>query len=98
MLIVNYIKTAWRNILQHKLFSIINVLGLAIGLAAVILITLFVRDELSYDKFWSKADNIYRSQITFNAPGRDPFHMVATPRPCNSCIKKTFHKLMRLAE
>ncbi len=47
----NYIKTALRNLLRQKLFSVINVLGLAIGLAACILIMLFVRDEYSYDQF-----------------------------------------------
>lgn len=54
-------------------------MGLAIGLAAVVMITLFVRDELSFDKMWSKADQIYRPDMTFLPPGRDPMHAAATP-------------------
>jgi putative ABC transport system permease protein len=46
----NYIKIAWRNLLKHKVFSIINVSGLAIGVAAFWLISLYVADEWSYDR------------------------------------------------
>lgn len=56
----NYLKTAWRNLLRHKLFSMINISGLAIGMACCILITLFVRDELSYDRYHEKGERIYR--------------------------------------
>ena len=56
----NYLKIAWRNITGNPLFSAINVIGLAIGLACCIIITLFVRYELSYDKHWNDADQIYR--------------------------------------
>jgi len=56
----NYLKIAWRNITGNPLFSAINVIGLAIGLACCIIITLFVRHELSYDKHWNDADRIYR--------------------------------------
>ena len=69
MLIANYITSAWRNILRHKLFSIINILGLAIGLAAVMLIALYVRYETSYDSFWKNSGNIYRLHMQSNIPG-----------------------------
>lgn len=68
----NYVKTAFRNLMRQKLFSTINIVGLAIGLAASILILLFVRDELSYDNFWAKKDQIYRMQGTVHLPGRTP--------------------------
>jgi putative ABC transport system permease protein len=55
----NYIKIAFRNLINHKQFSIINILGLAIGLACFVLIMLWVQDELSYDQFHKNADNIY---------------------------------------
>ena len=54
----NYLKTAWRNILRNKVFSAINIVGLAIGLAVCIVIMLFVFYEKSFDNFHSK--NIYR--------------------------------------
>ena len=56
----NYFIIAINNLLKNKLYSAINIIGLAVGLAACILITLYVQDELSYDRQWEKADLIYR--------------------------------------
>ncbi len=56
----NYFKIAWRNITGSPLFSLINVIGLAIGLACCIIITVFVRHEVSYDKHWQDADRVHR--------------------------------------
>jgi putative ABC transport system permease protein len=61
----NYIKIAWRNLLRNKAFSAINITGLALGLATCMLISLFVLDELSYDRFNEKADRIVR--VVFRA-------------------------------
>ncbi|WP_460971581.1 ABC transporter permease [Spirosoma migulaei] len=60
----NYVKIAWRNLLANKAFSIINILGLAIGLASFMLIAVFVYNELSYDKYPSDANHIYRVNIS----------------------------------
>src|SRR5215213_3030664 len=54
----NYFKTAWRNLWKNKVYSVINIIGLAIGMAACIVIMLFVFYEKSFDNFHSK--NIYR--------------------------------------
>ncbi len=59
-MIKNYFFIAIRNIFKHKVFSFINLFGLAIGIASTILILLFVFDELSFDKFHSKSERIYR--------------------------------------
>jgi ABC-type antimicrobial peptide transport system permease subunit len=59
-MIKNYLKTAIRNILRHKVYSFLNVAGLAVGMACCILLLLWVRDELSYDRFHHNADRIYR--------------------------------------
>ncbi|AFK03714.1 protein of unknown function DUF214 [Emticicia oligotrophica DSM 17448] len=59
-MIRNYFKIAWRNIINNKLYSVINILGLSLGLTVCLLITLFVKDELSYDQFQSKKHSIYR--------------------------------------
>jgi ABC-type antimicrobial peptide transport system permease subunit len=56
----NYFKTAYRNLLRHKLFSGLNVFGLAAGMACSILIFLWVQDELSFDKFNHNANHIFR--------------------------------------
>ena len=55
----NYLKIAFRNLIKHKRYSLINILGLGIGLACFILIMLWVQDELSYDRFHKNSDNIY---------------------------------------
>lgn len=60
----NYFKTAWRNIRRNKVNSVINVAGLSIALASVILLVIYVRDELSYDKFFAGADHIFQVNMT----------------------------------
>jgi predicted permease len=63
----NYLKIAFRNIIRHKAYSAINISGLTIGMASSILILLWVRNELSYDRFHKNADQLYR--ITVDASG-----------------------------
>jgi putative ABC transport system permease protein len=59
-MIKNYFKTAWRNILKNKFYTAINVIGLTIGLTVGLLILLWVNDELSFDRFNTKAEQIYQ--------------------------------------
>ncbi|HEY0109278.1 MAG TPA: ABC transporter permease, partial [Fibrella sp.] len=67
-MLTNYLKIAWRNLLRHKAFSAINIVGLAIGMAACLLILQYVAFELSYDNFHEKGDRIYRvRQDRYNA-------------------------------
>lgn len=54
----NYIKIAWRNLTRHKSYTLINTLGLTIGMACCVLISLYIKEELSYDTFHEKADRI----------------------------------------
>src|SRR5688572_32899943 len=66
-MIKNYFKIAWRNIQRHKSYSVINILGLAIGIAACLLILQYVSFELTYEKFHENKDRIYRvRQHRFN--------------------------------
>ena len=58
----NYIKIAYRNFIRYKMYTSLNILGLAIGLSACILIYLWVKDELSYDTYLSNADRIFRTE------------------------------------
>ncbi|MGC4035822.1 MAG: ABC transporter permease [Chitinophagaceae bacterium] len=60
----NFLKTAFRNLLKNKTFSAINILGLAIGIAAFLLIVNYLRFEYSYDTFHKNADRIYRVPMT----------------------------------
>ena len=59
-MIKNYLKLAVRSLLKNKFYSLLNITGLAIGIAACLLIVLYVTDELSYDRYYEKADRIYR--------------------------------------
>jgi putative ABC transport system permease protein len=69
----NYVTVALRNIGRHKLYSFINITGLAVGLACVIFVLLFIRDELSYDKWIPGTQNLYRVEKTYYGQGREPF-------------------------
>ena len=55
-----YLKFAFRNLRRHKVFSIINILGLSIGLTSCLLAYLFIQDELKYDKHFTNTDSVYR--------------------------------------
>jgi putative ABC transport system permease protein len=77
----NYLTIALRNIVRHKLYSFINIAGLAVGLACLILIILFVRDELSYDKWIPGSDKLYRVEITYHVPNRSDILTAQTSMP-----------------
>src|SRR5688572_11562593 len=85
----NYFKIAWRNLVKNKTFSFINIAGLASGLACFILITLYVADELSYDRFHEKAGRIYRinSDIVF---GGNKLHLAVASDPMGATLKKDY--------
>jgi putative ABC transport system permease protein len=86
----NYLKIAWRNITGNPLFSAINVIGLAIGLACCIIITMFVRHELSYDKQWNDADRIYR--VTRDFYGQN-LKLAAIAPPIAPLLKEDFPEI-----
>lgn len=66
-MISNYLHLGWRNIRRQKLYSGINIGGLALGLAVGILLLIWVQDELSYDKFHKNGENIYKLSVTFTS-------------------------------
>ncbi|MFD2935909.1 ABC transporter permease [Spirosoma flavum] len=59
-MLTNYFKISWRNLMKNKVFSFINIIGLAVGMICCILIAAFVTDELSYDQYPTQANQIYR--------------------------------------
>ncbi|MCF0073346.1 ABC transporter permease [Dyadobacter sp. CY261] len=64
----NYFKIAFRNLWKHKVFSLINIMGLSVGMSACLLISMYVNFELTYDAFHSKADRIYRLVTDVKTP------------------------------
>lgn len=77
----HYLSMAVRGIVRHRLYSLINIAGLSIGLAAAILILLYVRNQLSYDKWIADTRNLYRLEVTFHPPGRKPIRTPMCPFP-----------------
>lgn len=66
----NYIKVALRSLNRNRVYAVINILGLALGLAVTILVFLFIKDETSYDKHWSNYERIYRTGIKADMMGQ----------------------------
>jgi putative ABC transport system permease protein len=83
----NFLKVAFRNLWTNKAFSAINIAGLSVGLAVCLLIILYVKDELSYDKHNAQAENIYRidADLSFNGT---QFTSAVSPAPLAPTLKK----------
>lgn len=88
----SYIKIAWRNLLRNKSFSAINIFGLAIGLAVFFLISLFVLDEVQYDRHHKFANRIYRINIALKINGSS-FNDHTTPAPMAATLAKTYPQI-----
>ncbi|GAB4027655.1 ABC transporter permease [Spirosoma gilvum] len=88
-MLTNYIKIAWRTLQKQRGFSAINIFGLAVGLACCLLITLYVLDELSYDRYNEKADRIYRIHSDIKFGGND-MRFAVSPDPVGPTLKKDY--------
>jgi putative ABC transport system permease protein len=86
-MIHNFFRIAVRNIFRHKVFTFINVSGLAIGMAASLLILLWVQDELSFEKYHKNAKNIYRVEEDQFYSG-ERYHVTVTPHPSGPVWKE----------
>lgn len=69
-MLISFLKVAFRNLFKHRVYSVINITGLSIGLAACLLVANVVIDDLSYDKQWEKASDIYRISSTDESTGQ----------------------------
>lgn len=83
----NYLKIAFRSLWRSKAHSLINIIGLSIGIACCVLITLFVKDELTFDRFHSKADRIYRAYVIEDWGVNQQFIDITTPFPLGPALK-----------
>src|ERR1700744_4005647 len=91
-MIRNYIKTALRGLMKNKGFTFINVFGLALGLATCLLIVFYVFDELSYDRYNTKADRIYRVTLDASLNGHGGLY-ATSEAPLLLTIKNTFPEI-----
>lgn len=77
----HYLMVAARHLARHRLYTFINIAGLALGLACVIFITLYIRYETSYDRWVSDSARLYKLDLTANIPGRQPLDTALIPFP-----------------
>jgi putative ABC transport system permease protein len=95
-MIKNFIKTAFRSLLKNKGFTAINILGLALGLATCLLIVFYVIDELSYDRYNTKADRIYRVNMDMKYGGNVASYAI-TPPPLAAALASSFPEIEKTA-
>lgn len=109
-MIKNYLKIAFRNLFKHKLYSLINIFGLAVGIACCVLIMLYVNNEWSYDEFHSKSDRLYRAWVHEDYGNNEIYFNSVTPLVLKSTLQESipevesvsrffnFNSLVRKAE
>ena len=88
----NYIKIAWRNILRYKTNSVLNILGLSIGLVSVMLIALYIQNELAYDTQFDQATQVYRVNMK-GKMGDNAFYAGYTPPPAGQALVDQFPEI-----
>ncbi len=93
----NYLKITLRNLLKYKLYSIINIVGLAIGIACCALILLFVQDELGYDRFHEQGANIYRIAEKAISNGELAEEAASVPVPVALALRTDFPEVREVA-
>ena len=85
----NYLKIAWRNSSNHKMHSAINIGGFALGIAACLLIALFISDELGYDRYFPDGDRLFRVVLVYNVNG-EAYKGTTFPAPFAKALKEEF--------
>ena len=95
-MIKNYFKTAFRNLLRNKAYAATNITGLAVGIAACLLIFIVIQYETSFDTFHKKKDRIYRVVSEFKSPD-GTFHSPGVPFPVTEALRIDFKQLNKVA-
>ncbi|MCP4633340.1 MAG: FtsX-like permease family protein [candidate division Zixibacteria bacterium] len=90
----NYLKVAFRNLLQYKFYSLLNISGLAVGLCVSLLLMFWIQDELSYDRFNTNIDTLYRIVIEEENSDQNK-HVAITPAPLSSVLKEEIPEIIR---
>ncbi|HEV7136000.1 MAG TPA: ABC transporter permease [Steroidobacteraceae bacterium] len=84
----HYLSMAARGLARHRLYSLINIVGLAVGLTCIIFVVLFIRDQLSYDKWIPGTANVYRLELTIDVPDRGPLPLADIPYPMPAAMRE----------
>jgi len=93
-MIRNWLKVALRNLVRHKGYSFINLFGLAVGMTCAILILLYVRDELSFDRYPAKAGSIYRLALDARTANRGQVRTARTPPPWAAALARDYPEVL----
>ena len=94
----NYLKIALRNLARHKGYAFINIMGLAVGIAASVLIALYIVDELGYDRFHENADRMYRITADWSNKGDSKIHQLGTPWILAKTIRDKYSQVEALTQ
>jgi putative ABC transport system permease protein len=97
-MIRNYLKIAWRNLVNNKVYSAINILGLAAGMAVALLIGLWVLNEFSYDKFLPNYKQLYQVEINFSSQHDGEHTQTSLALPLVEVLRKEIPGIKRVAE
>jgi len=97
-MIKNYLKIAWRNMLNNKGYSALNIVGLAAGMAVALLIALWVVNEYSYDKFLPGYRSLYQVELNFTDPHEGEHTQQAVSLPIADVLRKNYPEVKYVAE
>ena len=92
----NYFKTAWRGLMRGKSFSVINIAGLAVGMAGAMLILLWLQNEISYDEFHKKKDRIYEVYGLTSVTDGKPFAIPVVSQPLGPAMKQSMPEVEQM--
>ena len=92
----NYLKVAWRNLMKSKIFSLINIIGLSVGLTCCMLISIYLYNEVSYDKYHKNVDRLYQLGTVFIG-GEKEERTPNTPTPMAAAMKQEFPEIEQTA-
>jgi putative ABC transport system permease protein len=94
----NYLKIAFRNLFRNKVYTSINIVGLAIGVASCILIFLYVKDELSYESHFSNADRIVRVAGEIKLESQEPNRFALSPAALEHALRRDFPDIQKVTQ
>jgi putative ABC transport system permease protein len=92
-MIKNYLTIAIRSLLRAKIFSLINISGLGLGIACTLLISLYLKEEWTFDTFHSNSRSIYRAYVKENYGENETFFNTVTPFPLGPALKENFQEV-----
>ncbi len=94
----NYLKIAWRNLVTNKIYSLLNILGLAIGMAVALIIGLWVNWEISFDRFLPNYEQVYQTEINYTTSQNGTYTQNAVALPLAEVFRKEIPEIKHAAE